>query len=112
MTAIQEKGGGVRLIAVGYEYRRLTGKVECRLLFGRAAALLAPRQLGFGVPGGAEVAVHAARRYLQSLPPGNVIIKVDFSSAFNKERRDVILDANTYQNFCLMHLQAMLRQAF
>ena len=73
-------------------WRRLAGKVACRLLSGRAAALLAPRQLGFGVPGGAEIAVHATRRYLQSLPPGHVLIKIDFSNAFNRVRRYVIFE--------------------
>jgi len=33
-----------------------------------STSLLAPRQLGFGVPGGAEAAVRAARRYLDNMP--------------------------------------------
>ena len=57
LTAIQ-KGGGVRPIAMVYVWTRLAGKVECRLLSGRASWLLDPWQLGFGVPEGAEVAVH------------------------------------------------------
>ena len=93
LTALQKNCGGVRPIAVGYTWRRLAGKVACRLLSLRASTLLAPRQLGFGVPGGAEAAVHATRRYLQNLPPGHVILKIDFSNAFNSVRRDVILEA-------------------
>ena len=60
---------------------------------GAGGSTAGSRQLGFGVPGGAEIAVHATRRYLQSLVPGHVLIKIDFSNAFNSVRRDVILEA-------------------
>jgi hypothetical protein len=93
LTAILKKGGGVRPIAVGYTWRRLAGKVAGRRVADRAAALLAPRQLGFAVPGGAEAAVHAARRYSSQLPQGHVFMKVDFTNAFNSIRRDVVLEA-------------------
>ena len=63
LTALQKNSGGVRPIAVGYTWRRLAGKVACRRVSERAAFILAPRQLGFAVPGGAEAAVHATRRY-------------------------------------------------
>ena len=53
--------------------------------------LLAPCQLGFGVPQGVEVAVHAAQIYLCSLQSDQVIVKVDFKNAFNGIRRDKIL---------------------
>ena len=62
ITALAKKGGGVRPIAVCYTWGRLVGKVVCRLVSPRAAALLAPRQLGFGVTGGTEATVHACRR--------------------------------------------------
>jgi len=93
LTAIAKKGGGVRPIAVGYTWRRLAGKVACSLVSQRAAALLAPRQLGVGVPGGAEAAVHAARRYLVNLPQEHILLKIDFSNAFNCVRRDALLEA-------------------
>ena len=51
ITAISKKGGGIRPIAVGYTWRRLAGKVACSLVSERAAALLIPLQLGFGVKG-------------------------------------------------------------
>ena len=93
LTAILKGGGGVRPIAVGYNWRRLAGKVAGRRVAARAAALLAPKQLGFAMPGGAEAAVHAARRYVSDLPHGHVFVKVDFSNAFNTIRRDVVLEA-------------------
>jgi hypothetical protein len=40
----------------------------------QAVTLLAPRQLGFGVPGGIEAAAHATRRYVDSLPAGHVYV--------------------------------------
>ena len=46
-----------------------------------------------GVQGGCEAAVHAVRRYLQSLPAGSVVIKLDFSNAFNSISRSAVLDA-------------------
>ena len=55
------------------------------------SSLLAPRQLGFGVKGGAEAAIHAARQYLHSLPPDMLLLKLDFSNAFNSIRRDKML---------------------
>ena len=56
-------------------------------------ALLSPKQVGFGVRGGCEGAVHAARRYIAHLAPGQVILKLDFKNAFNSIRRDSILEA-------------------
>ena len=42
---------------------------------------------------GRSAAVHAMRRLVQKLPTDHVIVKLDFSNAFNCTRRDVILDA-------------------
>ena len=56
------------------------------------AALLAPRQLGYGVRGGAEAAVHAARLYMQGLQH-RCVLKLDFRTAFNTLRRDKMLQA-------------------
>ena len=83
----------MRLIAIGYVWRRLTGKVASKSISARAATLLSPRQLGVGVPLGAEAAVCATRRYLENLPIGHVLIKIDFKKAFNTIRQDSILEA-------------------
>ena len=49
-------------------------------------------QLGVGTPGGCEAAVHAARRYLESLPSDHVLVKLDFTNAFNGlHRRQMLL---------------------
>ena len=55
--------------------------------------LLAPRQLGYGVKMGAEIAVHAARFYLRDLDLSKAILKMDFRNAFNSIRRDKMLGA-------------------
>ena len=57
------------------------------------SALLAPTQLGFGVRGGVEAAIHAARQYLHLLPPDYAIIKLDFRNAFYSVCRDKMLSA-------------------
>ena len=41
--------------------------------------------------GGAEAAHHAVRRVVQHLPDDNVIIKLDFTNAFNSVKRETIL---------------------
>ena len=83
LTALNKKGGGIRPIAVGYIWRRLTGKVACNVIKDKAVGLLAPRQLGFGVKGGCEGAVHAARCFVENMVDEEVFVKVDFSNAFN-----------------------------
>ena len=60
VTVLTKKGGGIRPIAVGVTWRRLAAKVCVHQVSERAATLLAPRQVGFGIKGGAEAAAHAA----------------------------------------------------
>ncbi len=54
----------MRSIAEGCTLRRLVAKIASRKVSREMSELLAHRQLGFGVRGGAEAAVHAARRFL------------------------------------------------
>ena len=93
LTALQKKDGGVRPIAVGFTLRRLTAKVAGNKLMEEMGKLLAPRQLGYGVKGGAEAAVIAARLYLRDLNPAKAIVKLDFENAFNFIRRDKMMEA-------------------
>ena len=71
--------------------RRLAVKCTSALALGHLPDLLAPRQLGFGIPRGVEVAVHAARIYLCDPQSDQVSVKVDFENAFNSVRRDKVL---------------------
>jgi len=93
LLAVVKKQGGIRPIAVGYVWRRIAAKVACSHVKDACASLLAPRQLGFGVSGGAEAAVRAARRFLDNMQPGQLFLKIDFRNAFNTLRRDAILEA-------------------
>ena len=93
LIALQKKDGGIRPITVGYTLRRLAAKCANRCVIERRSRELQPQQLGTGVSGGAEAAVHATRRFVQNLPVDHVLVKLDFSNAFNSIRRDVILEA-------------------
>ena len=61
LTALTKKEGGIRPIAVGCTLRRLAAKLVDFRTRDKMEAPLAPSQLGYGVRGGAEAAVHAAR---------------------------------------------------
>jgi len=52
-----------------------------------------PRQLGVGIPTGCEAAVCYVRRFLEALPADHVVVKVDFSNAFNSLHRVDMLQA-------------------
>ena len=67
LTALHKKQGGIRPIAVSCTLCRLTAKVAGNLVMKEMGNLLAPRQLGFGVRGGGEAAVHAVRLYLHDI---------------------------------------------
>ena len=91
LTALRKKDGGIRPIAVSCTLRRLVAKIAAGKVREELTPLLAPRQLGFGIKGGAEAAVHAARMYAGDLDDNHWIVKLDFRSAFNSLRRDKML---------------------
>ena len=93
LVALEKKSGGMRPIAVGCTLCRLVAKISGKMVVGAVAELLSPRQLGYGVRGGVEAAVHATRKYLQNLPSGHAMLKLDFRNAFNSVRRDKVLEA-------------------
>ena len=93
LLAISKKNGGIRPIAVGYVWRRLAAKVACSHVKQASATLLAPRQIGFGVAGGAEAAIRAARCFMENMHDRKLLVKIDFQNAFNTVRRDGILEA-------------------
>ena len=78
-------------MAVGYTWRRIVAK--CANSHALAAALdyLQPLQVGVGTKGGCEAAVHAVRRFAQSMPEDWVIAKLDFRNAFNTVHRSWVL---------------------
>jgi len=78
---------------VCYTLRRLAAKCANSHVISRRSEVLQPQQLGVVVSGGAEAAVHAARRLVSNLPAGHVVVKLDFSNAFNCFRRDLLLNS-------------------
>ena len=93
LVALNKSTGGIRPIAVGCTLRRLVAKCSSSIVRDEMGDLLAPLQLGYGTPLGAEAAVHAARRYVGNLQPGQLLLKVDFRNAFNCLRRDKMLQS-------------------
>ena len=93
LTALVKKSGGIRPIAVGYAWRRLAAKCANSYAMSRIGDYFTPIQLGVGVSGGCESAVHATRHFMKSMPNKFVIAKLDFTNAFNNLRRDAMLKA-------------------
>ena len=93
LIALSKKSGGIRPIAVGYTWRRIAAKCANSFAADRLATHFCPRQLGIAVSGGAEAAVHATRRFFESMPTGYAVVKLDFSNAFNSLHRNVMLNA-------------------
>jgi len=91
LIALEKKTGGIRPIAIGYTLRRVAAK--CANVYATAVLTdyLQPIQVGVGTPGGCEAAVHATRRFAESMPAGYCIAKLDFSNAFNSLHRDAML---------------------
>ena len=92
LIALSKSDDGVRPIAIGFTLRRLAGKVAMNKLKDTCATLFRPHQLGVGTPKGAEIAVHALRRYIEgNSNESKLVLKIDFKNAFNCIRRDQIL---------------------
>src|SRR6201996_7829045 len=93
LIALEKKSGGFRPIAIGYTLRRLIAKCANTFAQKKLANYFSPIQLGVTVSGGCEAAVHASRRFLKGMAVDDVLVKLDFSNAFNTVRRDSVLNA-------------------
>ena len=82
----------MRPIAVGETLRRLVAKCMCAALQQAAAARLSPTQVGVGVQGGCEAAVHAVAAAIAQHHDDSdfVLCKVDFANAFNQSSRQFL----------------------
>jgi hypothetical protein len=102
LLALQKPNGGIRPIACGEVLRRLTNKVVCRQMkeaFGaffcpapRPGAASSVAQVGVATPGGAEIAIHTIRTYLEANPFW-CCLQIDCANAFNLLRRSAILNS-------------------
>ncbi|CAE1263915.1 unnamed protein product [Acanthosepion pharaonis] len=109
LTALKRKDGGIRPIAVGNIFRRLAAKIACRVVMKETGHELRPVQLGVGIQGGCEAAVHATRSFFEntSHAPPRILLKLDMKNAFNSIRRDHALEVchqRTPSIFKLAHL--------
>ena len=89
--AIRKKDGGIRPIAVGSTFRRLSVKVGSRPVVRALGEELRPNQLGVSTRGGCEATTHAARRHVRNCRHRRVLLKIDMGNAFNSLRRDTFL---------------------
>ena len=78
---------------IGFTLRRLVSKCANSEASKRLQTYFCPKQLGVGVSSGCETAVHSARRFLDSMPHDHVVVKLDFSNAFNSVHRPDMLSA-------------------
>ena len=96
LLALSKPDGGIRPIAIGCVYRRLTCKIAAAVVKSTCASeILSPHQLGVGTALGSEAIIHATRAYCQKEvveARNSHIVKVDFKNAFNCIRRDIVLD--------------------
>ena len=88
---LSKTDGGVYPIAVGMSLRCLVSKIVNRYAVDKCASLLLPKQLGVGVKGRCEAAVHSAQSYLNSMNPDKAMVKLDLSNAFNSFCRNNML---------------------
>jgi len=93
LLASSKKSGGVCPIAIEFMSRRLASKCANSVGSVQLRDYFCPRQLGVGIPGGCDAAVHSACRFLEVLPADHVVVKMDFSNAFNSLHRVDMLQA-------------------
>ena len=93
LIGLSEKDGGIRPIAIGDVYRRLTGKCLSSLVKEEANCFFLPAQCACA-PGGGEAVVHAWRHLMEEFKnnPEFIGMKIDFVNAFNSVKRIVLLN--------------------
>lgn len=91
--ALLKEEGGIRPIAVGNTFRRLTAKLACSAVRANMASRFAPKQNGFGTKGGCEATGHATRTFIKKYRnKKKLVLKIDFANAFNEIDRGNFLN--------------------
>ena len=93
LIALEKKEDSVCPIAVGNTLHCLIAKAAGAKVRDGMVKLLSPRQLGYSIRGGAEVAVYSARTYLESMDHNHLMLKLGFKNTLNSLRRDGMLEA-------------------
>ena len=94
LTALLKKDGGLRPIACGDVWRRLTARCVCKNFAKDFLGALDPHQFGVAISGGTEILVHTARLLYEKAfeKPDFFLLKFDFRNAFNCISRQHFLD--------------------
>ena len=92
LCALEKKTGGIRPIAVGNTIRRIAGKVISSHVMMEMGRKLRPVQLGYGTKSGCEAAIHSVRQFCEEHDAPKVILKGDYTNAFNSISRVAVLN--------------------
>ena len=94
LTALPKKDDGIRPVAVGEVWRRLTAKSLCSAYKEQSSSFFFPHQIGVGQTLGTEVGLETARQWCSRNKdnPNSVMVKIDFSNAFNCVERQAFLE--------------------
>ena len=97
LIALKKPDGGLRPIAVGNTFRRLSAKCAAYHVFELRQARYGSRQVGVGASRQVGVVAELASlvfRYLieSPQPKENVILKIDFENGFNSINRQFMLE--------------------
>lgn len=95
LAALPKKTGGLRPVAVGDTWRRLTAKCLMSVYGNDLREFLEPIQVGVGTKGGCEATVHTVRQWLcrNAVHKNKVLVTMDLSNAFNCIDRSAVLDS-------------------
>ena len=92
LFALKKPDEGLRSLAVGITFRRLSAKCAGCHVFESRQARYGSRQVGVDTKKGAELASHVFRCLIEvPQPKENVILKIDFENAFNSINRQFML---------------------
>lgn len=94
LCALSKTDNGIRPVACGNAFRRLSGKLACLHTHDDAHKYLNPHQVGVATKLGGERVVHAVRTYVNRYSRTNkIILKIDFQNAFNSINRTNMLSS-------------------
>jgi hypothetical protein len=91
LIPLPKDGGGVRPIAIGEAFYRLSAMYATGLISHELPDVFEPIQLGVGARGGVSRALHIIQAGLELLGPETVLLKCDIKNAFNERKREQIL---------------------
>ena len=93
LIALKKPDGGLRPIALGNTFRRVSAKCGGYHVFESRQARYGSRQVGVGTKRGAELASHVFHCLIENpQPKENVILKIDFENAFNSINQQFMLE--------------------